>query len=142
MAHIPIDASIEADIFETPIIPSGTVVTLQIADEPELTESNNRPGAYLLNLRFKVVEAKDKKHIGVTLFHTQCVPGPVYRDNVSTEGYRMMCDSMARLCSACGIPADKRDTQRFVSKKVKATLKIEEYEGVQRNKVGGILGKA
>lgn len=154
MASIPLDNVPDEDLQVTPVAPDGTVVVLQIAEEPKINESEKYlPAvAHYISIDYIIIEAKsDDKNINTTLKGVNvdgmlCLPSPTYKSNCSSKGFRMIKDRFAEFIEAIGLTrqdmAKESCTSRMVGKKVKATLSTEEYQGKVRNRVGSILGKA
>lgn len=145
MTHLKIDVPPD-EIIEMPVIPTGTVVTLQICGEPEIKESSNNPGESYLNIPLEVIKADDQTHVGCSLFFMAFPPSTIKKKRMlrenKTKGWKMCLDGWARFCSVFNVDKVDIDTQRLIGKKFKATLKTEEYDGRISNKVGQILERA
>ena len=142
MSHIEVDVPAE-ELIETPLIPSGTVVTVKVSAEPEIKVSNKNADTSYLNVPLQIVEARNEAFIGLTLFHIVVIPNNSIKARMVSEdkvaGWKMMCNNWAKFCRCCGIEASKADSRRMINKKFTISVAVDEYEGKQRNKVGDIL---
>lgn len=142
MSNLKIDINAN-EIMETPIMPDGTVVTLQISGEPEIKESNNHSGEHYLNFPVEVIAAEKKEYVGLSLFHMVSMPEKKMEtrmlDENKQKGWLFIKNNWAVFTKVCKVNKVEFDTQRLIGKKFKVSIKAEEYEGRTSNKINTIL---
>lgn len=137
MSPIPIDVPSD-DVFETPVVPSGTVVTFNISGV-EVTPSKNEDyvGANNLVLTCDVVKADDPKLVGqISITENVCIPSQAYKSAMNNKSWSFVRDRWARLCKVFGI-ADptKVEESHFMGKKFIGRFGVEGYKG----RLGNVL---